>query len=50
MSLFASLMVYFARLEWYKELWICDQALRNDWYWRVFVCNLEVSLRHREIY
>ena len=44
------LMVYLARLRRYKELWICNHALGDDWYWRVFVRYLEITLWNREIY
>lgn len=43
------LMVYLARLGRYKELWVCNQALGDDWYWRVFVWYLEFTLWNREI-
>ena len=44
------LMVYLARLRRYKELWICNHALGDDGYWRVFVRYLEITLWNREIY
>jgi hypothetical protein len=43
------LMVNFTWLSRNEEWRICDQTLRNYWYWCVFVWDLNVALLNREI-